>query len=67
MEEKMTEILTKTDVATEFKLPKRTIDYLVATGQIPFLRLGKRTVRFSRESLAQWIKDRENIKVEYHK
>jgi len=63
----MTEILTKADVAKQFKLSKGTVDYLVTTGQIPFMRLGKRSVRFSRKSLEQWVKDRENITVKYNR
>ena len=63
----MAEFLTNNDVADQLKFSKGTVDYLVTTGQIPFLRLGKRTIRFSREALEQWCKDRENVKVEYSK
>lgn len=36
----MADILTRKDVADFFKLPIRTVDYLVSTGQIPFSRIG---------------------------
>lgn len=60
----MDEKLTRKEVSKEYKLPLRTVDYLVATNQIPFSRLGKRNVRFSRERLEQWFREREGI--EYH-
>jgi len=55
------EILTRKEVAEMLKLPRRTLDYLVATGQIPFSRIGKRSVRFSRSRLMQWLGEREGI------
>lgn len=33
----MTEILTRKEVSEFFKMPIRTVDYLVTTGQIPFM------------------------------
>lgn len=57
------EILTRREAADLLKLPQRTIDYLVGTGQIPFSRLGKRSVRFRRSRLLAWMDERE--KVEY--
>ena len=55
------EIMTRSDVALEFKLPLRTVDYLVSTGQIPYARVGKRSVRFTRSRLMEWLRERENI------
>lgn len=57
--------MTRKDVAEEYKLPTRTVDYLVATKQIPFSRIGKRNVRFSRNRLEQWFSEREHV--EYHR
>ena len=62
----MQEILTKAEVAEMLKMSPKTISYMVHTQQIPFLRLGKRRVRFSRVSLEQWIKDRESVEVKYN-
>lgn len=59
----MDEFLKRGDVAELFKIPVSTIDYLVVTGQIPFSRLGKRSVRFERARLLEWFRGRE--KVEY--
>ena len=36
------EVLTRAEAADMLKLPKRTLDYLVSTGQVPFSRLGNR-------------------------
>ena len=63
----MTEILTREEVSKFFKMPVRTIDYLVSTKQIPFSRLGKRSVRFSKKRLEQWFKEREFVECQYKK
>lgn len=55
------EILTRAEAADLLKLPKRTLDYLVGTGQIPFSRIGKRSVRFTRSRLLEWLKEREGV------
>ncbi len=55
------EILTRTEAAGMLKMPRRTLDYLVATGQIPFSRIGKRGVRFTRGRLLEWLQEREGI------
>ena len=57
--------MTRKDVSEEYKLPLRTVDYLVASKQIPFSRIGKRNVRFSRARLEKWFESRENI--EFHR
>ena len=55
------EVMTRSDVAEEFQLPLRTVDYLVSTNQIPYARVGKRSVRFTRSRLMEWLRERENI------
>jgi excisionase family DNA binding protein len=55
------EILTRGEAADLLKLPRRTLDYLVGTGQIPYARIGKRSVRFSRSRLLEWLAEREGI------
>ena len=62
---KMSDYLTRKEVADLFKLPIRTLDYLVASKQLPFSRIGKRNVRFSRARLEKWFESRENI--EFHR
>jgi excisionase family DNA binding protein len=62
---KMTEILNRKGVAELFKMPVRTVDYLVQTGQIPLSRLGKRSVRFNKARLAEWFADREGVECRY--
>lgn len=63
----MSEILTRKDVSERFKLPLRTIDYFVSTGQIPFSRLGKRCVRFNSDRLMDWFKEREGVEYRHEK
>jgi len=55
------EVLTRTEAAGMLKMPRRTLDYLVATGQIPFSRIGKRSIRFTRARLLEWLQEREGI------
>jgi excisionase family DNA binding protein len=57
----MVEILTRKEVSERLKIPVRTIDYLVSTQQIPFSRIGKRSVRFSCTRIEKWFNDREGI------
>ena len=61
------EILKRQGAAEFLKTPIGTIDYLVATGQIPYFRVGKRNVRFSRQRLLEWIKEREGIEFRHKK
>lgn len=55
------EILTRSETAGMLKIPGRTLDYLVATKQIPYSRIGKRSVRFSRSRLLAWLREREHV------
>ena len=55
------QILTRQDVSKTFKIPLKTVDYLVRTGQIPFFRTGKRGVRFNADRLAEWTVEREGV------
>ena len=61
------EILTRKETAKFFKIPLRTIDYLVQTDQIPFSRLGKRSVRFDKGRLSEWFKDREGVEFRHQR
>ncbi len=57
----MTEVLTRKEVAQLLKVPLRTIDFWTKTGQIPFSRLGGRTIRFSKERLDAWFLEKEAL------
>ncbi len=62
----MTEILLKKDVSEKYHIPLKTLDYLIATKQIPYSRMYKRNgIRFSSVRLAEWFAAREMA--EYHK
>jgi len=61
----MSEYLTRKQVAELLQLSLGTLDYMVAANQIPFSRVGKRNVRFSRERLERWFREREGV--EYRK
>ena len=55
------EILTRQEVSDAFKIPLKTIDYMVRTGQIPFFRPSRRLVRFSADRLKEWAAEREGV------
>jgi excisionase family DNA binding protein len=42
-----TELLTKAELAERLKLTTRTIDSMIARGEMPCLKLSPRTVRFN--------------------
>lgn len=52
----MNELLTRAQVAEKTKLGVRTIDNLVATNGIPFIKI-RRSVRFCPTQLEEWVKD----------
>lgn len=52
---------------TNGKLSRGHLDYLVATSQIPYIRLGKRKVVFSKKQLQSWIKEQTQKEVRYNK
>jgi len=56
----MDDFLTRDEVSDLLKIPKSTLDYLVATGQIPFSRIGKRAVRFHRSTVVEWAVTERN-------
>ncbi len=56
--ESVDEKLSYEQVARELGVPKATLYAWVHRRQIPFIRLGKRLIRFSRRSLEQWVHQR---------
>jgi len=61
------DILTRQEVAQTYKLPLSTVDYFVATNQIPYSRLGKRAVRFDKGELEQWFQARKYQRPNYER
>jgi excisionase family DNA binding protein len=55
------EILNRKEASDFLKVPIRTVDFLVATGQIPFSRLGRRRVVFLRDRLMEYLREREGV------
>lgn len=58
------EILNRKEAAAFLKLPLSTLNYYIATGQLPFSRIGKRRVLFMKQRLIEYLQEREGI--EYH-
>lgn len=55
------EIFTRKMASNFLQLPVGTLNYLIQTGQVPFSRVGKRSVRFLKSSLLDWLKEREGV------
>jgi excisionase family DNA binding protein len=56
------EMLTKPQAAALLTLSVRTLDRLVARGDIPHVRLGKRCVRFPLKVLKNWIESKTKFR-----
>jgi excisionase family DNA binding protein len=54
-------LLTRKQVCDLFALPSSTLDYLVSTSQIPFVRITKRNVRFREDELLKWLETRRDL------
>lgn len=55
------EVLIRKQAADFLQLSLPTLNYLVQTNQIPFSRVGKRSVRFRRSRLLKWLDEQEGI------
>lgn len=55
------DIMNKPEAARMLGVSIRTLDYLVFTKQVPFISFGKRALRFSKNRLGHWLKERENV------
>lgn len=53
------EILTKEEVAGLLRVKPRTINYLVATRQMPAIKGVGREYRYLKSSIMNWMKQRE--------
>jgi len=55
----MDDILTKEQVAVLLKVKPRTVSYLTATRQLPFIKGLGRGYRYLRSSIMEWVKQKE--------
>ena len=55
--------MTRQEVADKTKLGVRTIDNLVATNSIPFIKI-RRSIRFCPTQLEEWVKNLNNNKTQ---
>jgi excisionase family DNA binding protein len=56
------EIMTPDEVAELLRVSRRTINNLVATEAIPFVRIGRRVVRFKRHAITKWLREQNTQK-----
>ena len=59
----MDELMTRQEVADKTKLGVRTIDNLVATNGIPYIKI-RRSIRFCPAQLEEWVKNLNNNKTQ---
>jgi excisionase family DNA binding protein len=55
------EYLTRREVAELLKVPVKTVDYWIATKEIPYSRPAGRTVRFIRSRIEEHMRSREGV------
>ena len=58
------EIMTPDEVAAFLRVSRRKINHLVATEDIPFVRIGKRVVRFRRQAVTKWLREQNGKREE---
>jgi len=56
------EIMTADEVAAFLRVSRRTINHLVAAEAIPFVRIGKRVIRFKRHAVTKWLREQSTQK-----
>ena len=57
----MEEVLTRQEAASYLRIPLGTLDYLTASMQIPYCRIGKRNIRFRKSRLDEYLSAHENV------
>jgi excisionase family DNA binding protein len=50
------EVLSPDDVAQMLRVSRRKINQLVAAGEVPFVRVGRRRIRFRRQAVREWFR-----------
>ncbi|HWK28929.1 MAG TPA: helix-turn-helix domain-containing protein [Solirubrobacter sp.] len=53
----MKKLLTADEVADLLAIKRKTVYNLAASGTIPCVRIGPRTVRFDPDRLAEWVRE----------
>jgi len=56
------EILTPDEVAAFLRVSRRTINSMVAAKAIPFVRIGRRVIRFKRRAVTKWLREQNTQK-----
>jgi hypothetical protein len=57
---KTKQLLTRAQVQERYQINDQTMSYLIKSGQIPFIRISRRVVRFDLATLEEWEKKRRN-------
>ena len=55
------QLLTRTHVCKLLQIPLRTLEHWMKLNEIPYIRVGRRSVRFDKKRLEEWLRDRENM------
>ena len=51
------EVLTPDEVAELLRVSRGTVNRLVAAKAVPFVRIGKRRIRFKSEAVIKWFRE----------
>lgn len=58
----MEKLMTKQELAEFLKLSPYTVEYLRKKKGMPYLKLGKKTVRYRIEDVVEWLKQKTEKK-----
>jgi excisionase family DNA binding protein len=56
------EILTPDELAELLRVSRSTINRLIASQSLPFIRIGNRVVRFKRQAVTKWFREQNTKK-----
>ena len=57
--------LTRSEIAEMLRMSVPSVNYLTKTKQIPFIRIGKRAIRFDPDEITEWMETRKNLDPDY--
>ena len=56
-----TEVLNRKEAAEFLRIPLRALDYLIASKQVPYSRIGQRRIAFKKDRLLSYLDEREGV------
>jgi len=55
------QLLTRSQVCKLLQIPLRTLEHWMSLNEIPYIRVGRRSVRFDKGRIEEWLRERANM------